>query len=315
MNEYLFWERYRPKSIDKMILLPRIKDFFESGIHTNVILYGHQGTGKTTLARILLKGKHYKEINSSLDNGVDLLRDEILDFCTSMPGPFVRTDDKMKYVYLEEFDKITGNFQDAFKSFIETYHRNVRFVITMNNLTEVIGPVQSRFDTINFNPLNTEEQDFLKKGYFKYLKSVAIHSKTNVNDDLINKIVLKNFPDLRASVQNIQRINIAGNSDIIYSNKEQSVVFDFILNGRNTFEENYYFVMDNFLDQPDDLMRTLGRPFFSYLMEKDQDLLKIKGGALINLAKDYNSTYDNNMVDPVVHLISYIMDIKNVIKQ
>ena len=117
-----------------MVMLPRIKSFLGKGIQTNLLLHGNSGTGKTTIVRILLKDKHSKVLNSSIKNGVNVLREEIDDFCRSMPSPMIRSDDKMKYVYLEEFEKATPEFKDAFKAFIEEYDSRVRFIITMNGI-------------------------------------------------------------------------------------------------------------------------------------------------------------------------------------
>ena len=98
IKDVLFWERFRPKNINQIILLPRIKKFLGDGIKTNVLIHGHSGTGKSTLVRNLLVDKTHKQINASLNNGVDLLREELYDFCTSRPSPFNKSEDKMKYV-------------------------------------------------------------------------------------------------------------------------------------------------------------------------------------------------------------------------
>ena len=116
IKDVLFWEKFRPQRIEQIILLPRIKKFINDGIQTNILLHGHMGTGKSSLIRILLKDKSFKKINASLNNGVDLLREELFEYCTSRISPFNKSNDKMKYVYLEEFDRSTSAFQEAFKS-------------------------------------------------------------------------------------------------------------------------------------------------------------------------------------------------------
>ena len=100
INEQLFWRKYRPKTLTNMVILPRIKKYLENGFKQNVILHGHPGTGKSTIVDILLKDKHVLKINASLQNGIDVLRENILEFCDTLPSPFVKTTDKMKYVYL-----------------------------------------------------------------------------------------------------------------------------------------------------------------------------------------------------------------------
>jgi len=85
VKSLLLWEKWRPKTMEDVILLPRIRKHFEFGINQNFIFYGHFGTGKTSLARILIgkytKDKPYLELNSSLYTSIDVLRSEIEDFC------------------------------------------------------------------------------------------------------------------------------------------------------------------------------------------------------------------------------------------
>jgi len=319
LKDVLFWEKFRPKNINHMILLPRIKDFLGKGIQTNVLLHGHMGTGKSTLIRILLEGKTYKRINASLKNGIDVLREELYDFCISRSSPFNSSDDKMKYVYLEEFDKATSAFQDAFKAFIEEYDSRVRFIITMNHIENAIPEVISRFNEINFNPKDTKEKEILKIGYFKYLKSICIflEKKENfkIDDSIINPIINNNFPDLRSSVQDIQQIYITKNIDLFNNdnNKNNLFIYNFIMNKENNPLKNFDFVDQHFSNEPVTLLKSLGKPFIKYLIEKDKNIIIDKGLRIIKITKDHNETYNNQMVDPIIHLSNYINELKNTI--
>ena len=104
--------------MEDVILLPRIRKHFELGINQNFIFYGHFGTGKTSLARILVgkytKDKPYLELNSSLYTSIDVLRSEIEDFCKFTP--MMETDSDIKYIFLDEFERVSAQFQDAFKA-------------------------------------------------------------------------------------------------------------------------------------------------------------------------------------------------------
>lgn len=318
LEDILFWEKFRPRKIEQIILLPRISDFLSNGIKTNVLLHGYMGTGKSTLSRVLLEGKTHKKINASLKNGVDILREELYDFCTSMPSPFNRSDDKMKYVYLEEFDKATSAFQDAFKAFIEEYDNKVRFIITMNHIENAIPEIRSRFNKVDFNPQNEEEKKFLKKGYFKYLKSISIYldKKENfqISDEVINKILLRNFPDLRSSVQDIQQLFITKNSDGLFKNDNNSLyIHQYILNGKNNPIDNFDFVENNFLDDPSTLLKSLGRPLVKYIIDNNPDIFKDKGFLIIKTSKEHAETFNNQMIDPIIHLSNYINELKKII--
>ena len=120
VNQLLLWEKWRPKSIEDIVLLPRIRNHFENGINGNYIFYGHYGTGKTSLARILIgkytKDKPFLELNSSLFTSIDVLRTQIEDFCKYTP--MMDTDSDIKYIFLDEFERVSSQFQDAFKAFI-----------------------------------------------------------------------------------------------------------------------------------------------------------------------------------------------------
>lgn len=312
LKNQLFWEKYRPKTLNNMVILPRIRKYLEKGIQDNLILYGHSGTGKSTITNILLKNKNFLNINASLENGIDTLREKILNFCDSMPSPFIKTDDKMKYVYLEEFEKTTENFQDGFKAFIEKYDDKVRFVINMNDISAIkIPALNSRFTKICFNPSNDAEKIFLINGYQKYLVSVTKHSKMEVSDETINRIINTNFPDLRASVQEIQTIFITGDQETSMVGNNQDI-FEYVLNGENDFSENFYFVMDNWVNRPKELLDILGRPFYSHLLKNKKDVITEKGFELLRLNKQYNAEFEVT-TDPPLHVFSLICEIKKLL--
>ena len=309
----LFWERYRPKTVANMVLLPRIKKHFDKGVdQANWLLHGNSGTGKSTLIDILLKDKNSMKINASLENGIDTLRDKIMDFCDSMPSPFIKTDDKMKYVYLEEFEKTTDNFQDGFKAFMEKYDHRVRFLISMNDLSCIKVPaLLGRFNKICFNPSSDDEKFFLASGYYKYLLSIVKHNKIDVEEGVIKRIIDTNFPDLRASVQDIQSIYITGDQNILIEGNYKDV-FDFILNNNNNFSDNFFFVMDNWVNQPRELINILGRPFYRYLFTNYPDVISEKGFKILELSKQYNAEFDTT-TDPPLHVFSLICDLKSIL--
>jgi DNA polymerase III delta prime subunit len=168
VKSLLLWERWRPRTFEDIILLPRIRKQFENGVTQHYIFHGHFGTGKTSLARILV-GKYSKEtafmeVNCSIDTSIDILRDEISNFCKTKP--MFETNSDIKYVFLEEFERVSVNFQDGFKAFIEKYNDNVRFIMTTNHIEKIDGGLKSRVKTINFDCQNVEEERFLKKEMF-----------------------------------------------------------------------------------------------------------------------------------------------------
>jgi len=313
MQDLLFWRKYRPKKITGMVLLPRIRNYFKDGIKQNVILHGPSGTGKSTIADILLKDKSYMKINASMENGIDTLREKISDFCDTMSSPFVKTTDKMKYVYLEEFDKSTDNFQVGFNAFIEKYDDRVRFIISMNDISNIIPALDSRFQKINFTASNDYEKSYLINGYEKYISGIVKHVKMDLSEDKIKEIVHKNYPDLRSSVKDVETIFITGTGDESFLTNYDKI-FGFILDNDNNFEKNFYYIMDNWVNQPKELMNILGRPFYKYLLDNYKHVIEKGGFELLSLTKQYNAEFEST-TDPALHLFSYVIDLKNFFKK
>ncbi len=203
VKSLLLWEKYRPKNLDDIILLPRIRKYFENGVTQNYIFYGHFGTGKTSLARILIgkytKDKPFLELNSSLYTSIDVLRSEIEDFCKF--SPIMESESDVKFIFLDEFERVSAQFQDAFKAFIEKYNKNVRFIITTNHIHKISEGIKSRIPQINFDCQNSEEEKYLKQEIYKRITNNILSKEEKLipKEDLVS-IINKKFPDFRSIV-------------------------------------------------------------------------------------------------------------------
>ena len=314
MKNEMFWYKYQPKSLKTIILLPRIREIVKDGLQANFIFYSDTpGTGKTTLAKILCSGTDNIEFNASEDTSVNILRDQLKKHCKSL-NPFMGKD-AQKTIFLDEFDGVSDEYKKAMKGFSDKYH-HVRFILTTNFIQEIDDKVISRFIKVDFNPKNKEEIDYLQSMYLKYLKAIVTKVKLSITDDEIKKIIMLSFPDLRAATQKLQEVYISKNTDQFktLSASGYDDIFEFVMNGNNNIEENYNFVINNFQDNPLELMKALGRPLFNRLMDIDNSNLIKQGASLINLQKSYNEKYTDT-IDPIIHLISYVTDIKEIIKK
>jgi DNA polymerase III delta prime subunit len=278
MKHLLLSEKYRPKTIEEIVLLPRIKKIFEKGLNDNVILYGHFGTGKTSLSRILIgkysKDKPYIELNSSFYTSIDVLRTKIDTFCSTVyMGLDLKTDiksDSMKYVFLDEFERTSIQYQDALKAYIEEYsQKNVRFILVTNHINKVSKGILSRFTAINFDCVNSTEEKQLKTLLYKRIADIIAPKEnfTISKDDLI-KIINKNFPDFRQTLialdhfRNNGEIISASNTDL----KIKEELYENILNGQQSFNEIYHYIMETFgAEKIDVMISLLGRPFIEYI--------------------------------------------------
>lgn len=304
VKSLLLWENWRPKSIEDIILLPRIRKQFENGVTQHYIFHGHFGTGKTSLARILV-GKYSKEtafmeVNCSLDTSIEVLREEISNFCKTKP--MFETNSDIKYVFLEEFDRVSANFQDGFKAFIEKYNNNVRFILTTNHIEKIDGGLKSRVKSINFDCQNIEEERFLKKEMFLRIQNVILpkENKEVEKEDLI-RIVTKTFPDFRNLLVELQDFLETGNSSLTgnVSNKVKQELYNAIFDYSSDYDKTYHFLMCTFgPEKIDQMIKLLSRPFVEYVSEKQTHLIP-KLFECNYVISDYSSKLESN-TDPII---------------
>jgi len=275
MKDLLFWERYRPRKMEDMVLPERITNHFKNGLNKNVILYGDFGTGKTSLARILIgkyrTGTNYIEVNSSLYTSIDLLRNEIEKFCKSTN--IIDTEDDVKYVFLDEYERVSAQFEDAFKAFSEKY-KHVRFILTTNHYNKVSKGIKSRFTGINFNFHEDEKKD-IQQRFYKKLKNICANESITIDNKTLADVVKKNFPDMRSMVQRVQDIKDTGTEEksIEINTELQENLYKTLFEKDMTYNEIYHFVMDNFGDDNIDVMfQILSRPFVDHMIEKKQSV-------------------------------------------
>ena len=313
IRDHMWWYKYQPRNLNNIILLPRIRSLVKDGIKMNMVFYSDTaGTGKSTLARILCNDTDGIEFNASEDTSVNILRNQLGRHCKTA-NPFAKTSQKT--IFLDEFDGVSDEYKKAMKGFSDKYEY-VRFILTTNHIEDIGDKILSRFTKIDFTPNGKEEIDYLQVMYLKYLKAIATNVKLSITDDELKKIIMLSFPDLRSATQKLQEVYITKNTDQFktLSASGYDDIFDFVMNGSNNIEENYHFVINNFQDNPLELMKALGRPLFNRLMSIDSDKLIKQGASLINLQKSYNEKYTDT-IDPIIHLISYVTDIKEILKK
>ena len=305
IKSLLLWEKWRPKTLEEVVLLPRIRKQFENGVTQNYIFHGHYGSGKTSLARILIgkytKDKAFLELNSSLYTSIDVLRSEIENFCKITP--MMDTESDIKYVFLDEFERVSVQFQDAFKAFIEKYNKNVRFIITTNHLNKVSDGIKSRIPQINFDCKSVEEEKYLKMEIFKRINNIVVpkEGKEIPKEDLIS-IVSKKFPDFRSimvEVQNYLETGSLSNVSSNVSNKLKLDLYSCIYDKSMDYEKTYNFLMSTFgPDKIDVMIALLGRPFIDWsLVEKSENVDKLFKCSYI--ISDYSSKLETS-TDPII---------------
>ncbi len=318
INSLLLWEKWRPKNMEDVILLPRIRKHFEKGVNQNYIFYGNYGTGKTSLARILIgkysKDKPYLEINSSLYTSIDVLRTEIEDFCKFTP--MMATDSDYKYIFLDEFERVSSQFQDAFKAFIEKYNKNVRFIITTNHINKISEGIKSRIPQINFDCQGIEEEKYLKMEIFKRINNTILPSeKSEIPKESLISIINKKFPDFRSIMVEVQNFIQTGESSSNTSNISTKIKLDLykiIYDQSIDSEKTYHFLLSNFgPEKIDQMIRLLGRPFIDWsLSEKRDNIERLFECSYI--ISDYSSKLETN-TDPIILGMTIIGKFRNLL--
>jgi len=199
----LWVEKYRPSTLDSYIgnqhLRSKVKVYIESGDLPHLLLYGRAGTGKTTLAKLLVNNIDcdYLYINASDENSVDVVREKVKNFASTLGFK------EMKVIILDECDYITPNAQAALRNLMETFSKNCRFILTCNYVERIIDPIQSRCQSFQIIPPDRKE--------------VAVHlntilTKEGVKSDINDIVTIVNggFPDLRRVINAAQRQVVNG---------------------------------------------------------------------------------------------------------
>lgn len=315
MKELLLWEKYRPKTIEDIVLPDRILNQFKDGIDMNYIFHGNYGTGKTTLARILIgkytKDKNFLEVNASLYTSIEILRNDIETFCKSTN--ILDVNDSMKYVFLDEFERASSQFQDAFKAFVEHYSGRVRFILTTNHFNKISDGIKSRFSAINFTPDNDEHISMMKS-FFNRIKSICQKESIEITDQQIVDLIKRKFPDMRSVMVELQRFKLTGSFNTI-SNVNDNLkieLYRILFKKGISYDNIYHFVMDNFGDDGiDNLFLLLSRPFVEFMIEKNQSVDKLfKCNKIVSEA---HSKFETR-VDPIILGMTCIGQLRDVLQ-
>lgn len=307
-TERLFWEKYRPMTIEDMALPERIKNLAKHGIVTNMLLVGPPGIGKSTLANILTMPHPFIKLNSKL--GVDVLRNEVLTFCQTITSNIFDTKkaSNIKVVWLEEFDGASRTMQDELRAFIEQFEKTVRFIATANNLSKIIEPMQSRFNIVDFTPKNQDEIKTVKVEYLKRLMKIAETEKLNIQPEQIKEIVKANFPDLRKGMSVLQLTHITGS---VSSEEQQSSdveIYSLISNGASA-AETWNYLYANWLDRLDTAFTMFDKRYWKWIEKNKPTELSKMPNRMIKISQ-YVDVHLNNARDPFVTLCAMIFELQ-----
>ena len=226
MNEILWVEKYRPSNINDAILPFELKQTFQQFVDNktcpNLLLSGSAGCGKTTDAKAMLEelGCTYMMINGSEESGIDVLRNKIKNFAST-----VSMDGNRKYVILDEADYLNPqSTQPALRGFIEEFSKNCGFILTCNFRNRIIEPLHSRCSTIEFR-IPSEEKPQLAMDFMNRCEDILQKEEVKYDKKVVASLIQKFFPDWRRVLNELQRYSSGGMIDagILVNLSEDSI--------------------------------------------------------------------------------------------
>jgi DNA polymerase III delta prime subunit len=215
-DEFLWVEKYRPKTIEECILPEDIKktftDFLNKGEVPNLLLAGPAGCGKTTVAKALCNelGVDVYVINGS-DEGrfLDTVRNNAKNFASTVS---LSSTAKHKVIIIDEADNTTSDVQLLLRASIEEFANNCRFIFTCNYKNKIIEPLHSRCAVVEFGIKGKEKVEVAGQ-FFKRLQSILDAEKIEYDPKVLAELVQKHFPDWRRVLNECQRYSVGGKID------------------------------------------------------------------------------------------------------
>ena len=300
----LFVEKYRPVSLENYIgnehLKTKVSKYINTGDIPHLLLHGKAGTGKTTLAKLLVSNIDCDQmyINASDTNSVDTVRNQIKVFASSVGFK------DLKVIILDECDFLTPNAQAALRNLMETFSRHCRFILTCNYVERIIDPIQSRCQSYQIIPPSKKE--------------VAIHTSNILdtegisfdNNDIV-AMVNSGYPDIRRIINAVQRNivddNLVVDTESMVQNDYKLQVLEILQtqDKKLAFKNLRQLLADSQIRDYADLFRLLYDEIDSYGKGHIAEVI-------LTIAKYELS--DAQVVDKEINAMAMLIEILNIIK-
>lgn len=267
-EEFLWFEKYRPATINDCILPSRLKDMFSnslaSGELQNMLFSGTAGIGKTTVAKALCNelGLDYLVINGSEEGNIDTLRGKIKQFASS-----VSLQGGYKVVILDEADYLNQqSTQPALRGFIEEFSNNCRFILTCNFKNRIIEPLHSRCTVVDFNIAKKDMPQLLMQ-FMKRMEYILSTENVTYEKPVLAQLIAKYAPDWRRILNEAQAYSRSGTIDsgILVNISEDNIKKLMSALKDKNFKVARQWVADNIDSEPSSIFRMIYDNMYTYV--------------------------------------------------
>ena len=306
MSEFIWVEKYRPKTIEECILPQRTKktfqDFVNKGEIPNMLLSGPPGIGKTTVAKALCHqlGADFYVINGS-DEGrfLDTVRNNAKNFASTVS---LTSDSKHKVIIIDEADNTTSDVQLLLRASIEEFSGNCRFIFTCNYKNKIIEPLHSRCSVVDFS-VSKKDKPTIAAQFFQRLNTILEEEKIDADKKVVAELINKHFPDWRRVLNECQRYSVSGKIDSGILAAFTDVKVDELT--KNLKEKNFpsvrKWVVDNLDNDPTVLMRHVYDALYSTLKNTS-----VPAAVLIIARYSYQTAF---VADQEINLLACLTEI------
>ena len=292
----LFVEKYRSKGLDEYVGNENIKatvaKYLEQNDIQNLIFYGGPGTGKTTLAKLIVNNLEcdYLYINASDERGIETIRDKVSGFASSASFK------PLKIIILDEADFLTIQAQASLRNVIETFSRTTRFILTCNYVERIIDPLQSRCQVLKIVPPSM-------KDVARHIAGILDQENITWDKEALGTIVKQYYPDIRKILGTAQLSTIDNkltlDKSILVSNSYIELIINELKTNKN-WKAIRQIITDSNINDYEEL--------YKELYSRVSDYADGREGMVVIILEEYQY-HSNFRIDKEINMIACIAKI------